>query len=210
MDSSWIFEAVGYAASLLIAISLMMRSVLRLRIINLVGSSCFVVYGLLIQAYPVMVMNCVIVVINIYYLRELTRTHTSFSVLESGGDSEYLELFINHYAEELARIFPAFEHRRHDGHIVWFILHGLVPVGLFIAEIKKNHDLFVHVDYVIPGYRDLRPGKYLYTKQKDRFAKLGITRFSSAPKNSEQRRYLTKMGFVAARDDDTTLCRPVA
>ena len=57
MESNWILEFIGYAASVLIAVSLTMRSVLRLRIINLFGSSCFVAYGILIQAYPVDVMN---------------------------------------------------------------------------------------------------------------------------------------------------------
>lgn len=70
----WIYELLGYAASLLIAISLMMRSVLRLRLINLAGSVCFTVYGLAIRAYPVAFMNTLIVLINLYYLYEMTRS----------------------------------------------------------------------------------------------------------------------------------------
>lgn len=209
MESNWILEFVGYAASVLIAVSLTMRSVLRLRLINLAGSSCFVAYGILIQAYPVALMNCAIVFINLYYLRELTQSKTVFSILESSKDSEYLDLFLNHYADEVADLFPAFDRRLVEGHVVWFILHGLVPVGLFLADTSKDRGLFVHMDYVIPGYRDLKPGKFLYTKQKDRFAKLGITRLCSAPVSSEQRKYLMRMGFTPAHDGDSTLCRSV-
>ena len=209
MDSSWILEVVGYAASVLIAVSLMMRSVLRLRMINLAGAACFTVYGLLIQAYPVAVMNCVIVMINIYYLREMARTKTFFSILESGSDSAYLKSFLDFHAKEISEIFPEFSHQRSEGLIVWFILQGLVPVGVFLAEIGDDGEMFVHMDYVIPGYRDLRPGQFLYTQQKDRFASLGIKRLCSAPKSARQRRYLHQMGFAAQHDGDATLHRPV-
>lgn len=209
MDNGWILELVGYAASVLIAVSLMMRSVLRLRMINLAGSSCFVVYGLLIQAFPVVIMNCVIIIINVYHLRKMARTKTYFSILESRSDSEYLMSFLEFHSKEIAEIFPDFRLRQTDDPIVWFILQGLVPVGVFIAEVRNGGELFAHLDYVIPGYRDLRPGRFLYTKQRDRFAGLGVTRVCSAPGCARQRKYLRRMGFAPAHGGDTTLCRPV-
>ena len=48
-------ELIGYLASALIVVSLAMRSVVRLRTISLVGSVTFVVYGLLIGSWPVVV-----------------------------------------------------------------------------------------------------------------------------------------------------------
>ena len=53
MDTQFWFEMVGYLGSVLVAVSLMMKSLWRLRIINLVGASFFTVYGLLIGALPV-------------------------------------------------------------------------------------------------------------------------------------------------------------
>ena len=49
----------------------MMSSILKLRVINLVGAALFTVYGLLIGAYPVAVMNLFIVLIDLYYLRDM-------------------------------------------------------------------------------------------------------------------------------------------
>lgn len=40
------YELVGYIASALVAMSMLMTSILRLRIVNLVGSTVFGVYGL--------------------------------------------------------------------------------------------------------------------------------------------------------------------
>jgi hypothetical protein len=63
-------ELVGYLASVLVAISLMMLSLNKLRVINLSGSLLFTVYGFTIGAYPVAVLNAFIVLVNIFYLQK--------------------------------------------------------------------------------------------------------------------------------------------
>ncbi len=64
-------EWIGYAASIVIAISLTMTAIVPLRIINSIGCLLFVVYGLYLKAYPVALANAVIVLINIYNLYKL-------------------------------------------------------------------------------------------------------------------------------------------
>ena len=73
MDTAYAFEMLGYSASVLVAVSLMMQSVVKLRMINLVGAILFTVYGLLIGAFPVAFLNGFIVVANIYYLHQMYR-----------------------------------------------------------------------------------------------------------------------------------------
>lgn len=70
MDILMSFEMLGYMASVFVAVSLMMRSLVKLRVINLVGAVLFTVYGLVIAAYPVAVVNGFIVLVNLYYLRQ--------------------------------------------------------------------------------------------------------------------------------------------
>lgn len=69
-----LIEWVGYAASICIAISLIMTSVYKLRMINTVGCLLFVIYGFVVHAYPVAVANLVIVFINLYQLYRLHET----------------------------------------------------------------------------------------------------------------------------------------
>ena len=76
MDTANIFELIGYSASILVATSLTMRSLLKLRLINLVGSLLFVVYGLLIGAWPVVVLNGFTMLTNLYYLQQMQRNST--------------------------------------------------------------------------------------------------------------------------------------
>ncbi|WP_047985647.1 YgjV family protein [Ornithinibacillus californiensis] len=75
MDIEWL-EWLGYLASLIVLISLLMSSIKKLRWINMIGSSLFSLYGFLIGALPVGIMNLGIVFINIYYLVKLSRDHT--------------------------------------------------------------------------------------------------------------------------------------
>jgi hypothetical protein len=61
-------EWIGYLASVLIAISITISSSFYFRILNLIGSACFVVYGLFIGSYPVAVINTYCFGINIFHL----------------------------------------------------------------------------------------------------------------------------------------------
>ena len=68
-----LLEAVGYIASVLVAVSLTMTSIIKLRIINMIGAIAFVIYGLLISAYPVALVTGIIVFINISNLYQIYR-----------------------------------------------------------------------------------------------------------------------------------------
>ncbi len=86
MDLSLTYEIVGYVASALVAISLMMSSILKLRVINLLGAALFTLYGLLIGAYPVAVVNFVIALIDLYYLRDMMTSRGHFRPFEVQQD----------------------------------------------------------------------------------------------------------------------------
>jgi len=68
METHLIYELIGYAASLLVAISLMMSAIVKLRVVNMIGAFTFAIYGVLIGSIPVAAMNGFIVLINIYFL----------------------------------------------------------------------------------------------------------------------------------------------
>ena len=61
MDSGFVVELIGYLGSAMIVISLTRTSLLKLRLFGLVGAAFFVAYSLIIKAYPIAVVNVVIV-----------------------------------------------------------------------------------------------------------------------------------------------------
>ncbi|PRX48874.1 YgjV family protein [Salegentibacter salegens] len=61
-------EWIGYLSSFFVAISFFMKNILKLRIVNSLGCIFFIIYGVLIDSWPVIITNAVIVCVNFYYL----------------------------------------------------------------------------------------------------------------------------------------------
>ena len=150
MDPGTIYELIGYVASVLVAVSLMMRSILKLRVINLVGAVTFVVYGLLIEAYPVALVNFIIVLINLYYLYGISRTRERFTVLEVPPDAPYLRHVLRVHRGEIERVAPGFALPRADAAAVTtLLLRDEVPTGVFVAEREDEAEWRVGLDFVL-------------------------------------------------------------
>lgn len=66
-------EVLGYIGSILVIVSMLMSSVTRLRVINIVGCAISAVYATIIQAFPTVVMNVILVLINGYFLLQLRK-----------------------------------------------------------------------------------------------------------------------------------------
>ncbi len=194
MDLHFWLEMVGYLGSVLVAISLMMRSLLRLRIINSIGCVVFVVYGILIHAYPVAILNGFIVCINAYYLRRMFAQKDYFQLLEIAHDSAYLHAFLDFYKDEVKQIYPDYVHDSSAGYPTWLVLRNMVPAGVFILQ-REAAQAKVLLDYVIPTYRDFRVARYFYHERAELFRAQGIDRFISAPGRPRHAKYLERMGF---------------
>ena len=73
-DANIYLEIFGYIGTALVIISMMMTSMLRLRIINICGGAISAVYSAYHGAWAIVVMNICIISINIYQIvRELRR-----------------------------------------------------------------------------------------------------------------------------------------
>ncbi len=197
-------ELLGYLASVLVAISLMMSSVLKLRLINLAGALAFFVYGLLIEAYPIAAVNAVIVLVNLYFLYGIFTSQEYFKLLEVGSSSPYLHYFLNFYKEEIERFIPDYRFAPSDEQLIIFVLRDMVPAGLFIGQRNEQGEFRIFLDFVIPAYRDFKIGNYLY-HQSGFFQQHGIRKLMSTPHNSAHARYLKRMGFQQETDQDGKL-----
>ncbi|HHY89294.1 MAG TPA: YgjV family protein [Chloroflexi bacterium] len=195
MEPSLIYEIIGYIASVLIAVSLMMTSILRLRVINLIGAVFFTVYGLLVRAYPVAAVNFFIVLVDLYFLYEIIRTKEYFTLLEVRPDSAYLLRFLDFYQKEIQRFLPGFSYQPGQAGLVFFVLRNMVPAGVFIGRVEPDGRLFVALDFVIPGYRDFKVGDYVYRQHAGLFRRHGVRRIYSRPGSPRHETYLRRMGF---------------
>ncbi len=64
-------EILGYAASIMVAISLTMKDIIKLRILNFIGCALFTAYGLMIDSWPVVITNGFIACVNVYFLAKM-------------------------------------------------------------------------------------------------------------------------------------------
>jgi hypothetical protein len=63
-------EWVGYSAMAVVLISFLMKSIIKLRIVNSLGCLLFVFYGIMLEplSKPIIITNTAILSINLYYL----------------------------------------------------------------------------------------------------------------------------------------------
>jgi len=199
MDSQ-VLQWIGYVASGIIAMSMMMSSIVKFRWINLVGASSFATYGFLIGAFPVMLLNGIIVLVDIYYLLRIYTRPNLFDTLSVKGDSKYLLKFLDFHNEDIKKFFPGFEYKPEMNTISFFVLRNMAVAGIFLAHRKGGDTLVVGLDYVVPEYRDYKNGKFVYSQLKDDFIKQGFKQIESKNSSPQHIKYLKKLGFKEEGD----------
>jgi len=205
----WI-EIIGYAASIFTAISLMMSKILKLRLINMIGSFTFVIYSLIINAYPVLAVNLFIFFINIYYLLKIIKSKDYFTVLHiQDKDSAFLQKFVNYYHEDIKKIFPAFHLQNLENTRILLILRNMIPVGIFASKPTAEGSLEIIIDYIIPDYRDFKNSIFLHTEEIKKYKQEGFETLVARTKNGIHRKYLLKMGYVQDPDNDILFRRKI-
>ncbi len=195
-------EWIGYIGSVIVAVSLTMTSMVKLRWLNLVGSLIFTIYGVAINAIPVALVNGFIVIINIYYLLKMYTTKDFFTVQRLKPDNEYLRNFVDFYKEEIPKDFPHFQYQTDADSMTLLVLRNMQIAAVFIGKQTEVGVLEIELDFATPQYRDFKTGNYLFNKNKHLFEEAGITQLLVKPFSSSQMRYYPKVGFVPQKDGE--------
>ncbi len=191
-----IIEWIGYIASLIILVSLLMKSIKRLRLINLIGALIFAFYGYQIASPPVMVMNLGIAFINIYYLKQIYVSRDYFTILPFYENEEYARELIDYHKTDIERFMPLAEKDIAHADFRFLILRNMNPAGIFIARKKDGNTLEILLDYATPAFQDFKTGAHIYQKEKPRFKQAGFNRLIAVAKSDSHEKYLKKMGFT--------------
>lgn len=188
-------QYIGYAASMIIAVSMTMSSIVKFRWINLVGASLFSVYGFMIGAIPVCLLNGIIVLVDIYYLVSIYSKKEVFEILEINAESEYLKRFLKFHNDRIQKILPGFAYNPDRNTVSFFILRNMAVAGMFLAHRENDTELHVGLDLVLPEYKDFKNGKYVYFKLRERFIEAGYKTVIAEGNNAKYFKYLKKLGF---------------
>jgi hypothetical protein len=191
-------EIFGYFASIVIAFSLTRSSIIKLRWYNLFGASFFCIYGIIINAYPVAVLNGFIAITNVFFLsRLLLKVEQQFSVFEVLRPSNYVDFFINYHQIEIKSLFPRFLNTSAVDKRLYFFLAERTEVVGILSGFEENADTFiVDFDFVIPAYRDCRLGQFVLGEGQQLAKQFHYKHVLASADSIEHENYLIKLGFT--------------
>jgi hypothetical protein len=203
-------EIFGYCASLVIAFSLTRSSIIKLRWYNLLGASSFCVYGIIISAYPVALLNGVIAVTNIFFLsRLLLHVDNQFSILEVSRPSNYVDFFLEYHQQDIKRLFPRFMKVAAAPARKYFFLTERTEVVGMLSGYEESEDTFiVDFDFVIPAYRDCRLGHFSIGHEQQLTKVSGYGQIVAFADSLEHENYLTTLGFTPKKNGRWTYDSP--
>lgn len=194
MNGEMLIEMVGYLGSLLVLVSFLMSSVVKLRVVNSIGALIFAVYALIIRSYPTALMNFCLIGINLYYLMRLTRSSHRYSAVEGRLDDPFVQHFLEFYREDIQSYFPGTDPKAEGINAVYLVCHDAVLAGVLLGRRREEGVLEIYLDYTAPEYRDCSVGAFLY----EQLSRQGIRKLTFLREARKHVGYLKKMGFVKA------------
>lgn len=193
--SSAFIEWFGYGASVVVGVSLLMTSVVRLRWINLAGSLLFTAYGLLISAYPVALLNFSIALINVWHLTRIHRRSDRLTVVPTDAANPVMVEFLRHHEAGIRRFFPDFRAGAPDADIALLSLRDAQLAGVILGRRSDSGTLLVTLDYVAPEYRDFKVGRHVFVENPAVLRSLGFMQVAAEASTPVHRAYLERVGF---------------
>ncbi|MBL4940827.1 MAG: hypothetical protein JKY81_04100 [Colwellia sp.] len=197
-----LLEAFGYVASVLIALSLMMSNIKRLRWINLFGAAAFSIYGYFIDAYPVFILNGWIALVDIYYLICIYREKDQFDLVRlKSVQTPLFSLLKERYGKDITQLCKNFQWAQLDNAVVLLLFRNMKPVGFFAyKELNAEGKVAVLLDYIIPEDRDFKAAKFMFTGHNNQLNQEGIKHLVVQPSDIKHELYLSRVGFVKKND----------
>jgi len=196
-----LIEWFGYLGSVLIALSLTMSSIIKLRWINLAGAAIFSAYGFIIGALPVAFLNGFIALVNIYFLIRLSSKKEALKLLQVNAENKILSEFLDYHKNEIAKLAPDFSFNISGSGHNYLILRNMDIAGVFIGKKENKNKLHVQLDFVAPKYRDFKLGDFVYSKDSDIFKDKEISEVTGKARTKAYRTYFERMGFEKVQED---------
>ncbi len=187
---------IGYVASVLLALSLLVNNDLKFRWLNMFGCLAFIVYGILITAFPIILTNAILLLINVFYLIKTYNTKENFDLLEFTPGDKIINKFLQFYNKDIESYFPGYRLAGNDNDIRFVILRDMVIANIFVAELAADGNAYVKINYTVAKYRDYKVGTFIFDKEKDFLKAKGIHQlvYLNVP-NKNHAAFLKKMGF---------------
>ena len=196
MDTALLIEIFGYIGSALVVVSMLMSSIVKLRVVNTIGSIVSGTYALIVGAFPLVLMNGCLIVINVYNLFKLLNTNQTYDLIDTTTNDAVVDYFIHRYSNDIQSFFPDFTITESKDKKAYVVCCDGKPAGVLVGE-EKEGIFDILIDYSTPEYRDCSVGTFLYAQ----LASKDIHEVVFSHKLHETHKdYINKVGFVKVND----------
>lgn len=199
LSIDWV-EWFGYSASFVVLISLTMSSIIKLRIINLIGCLLFSGFAYFIESWPTLIMNLGIALINLYFIYRIYATKEQFTLVSSSLDSEYLKHFIINNETDITKQVSTIQ--LYQANRVFYMLRDNSIAGLLVGTLSDNGCFNIYLDYVLPKFQDYKLGLYYFKTNTHFLKERGIHHLKAYAANPTHSQYLLKVGFIASASNN--------
>lgn len=164
-------DVIGWAGSALLVWSLLQTRLLRLRALNLLGCLVLIGFNWAVGVWPMVGLNIVLAVINIWYLgRMLVTRHDdkAYQVVEVRADDGLLAHILRTHHDDIARFNPGFtrpDPGRRDA-AAFLVLNADEVAGVVVFHVAGSGVAQVELDYVTERYRDFTPGEFVFRRSR--------------------------------------------
>jgi hypothetical protein len=187
---------IGYLASVFLIISLSISGDFKLRVFNSLGCICFIIYGFIFNAWPVILTNAILLAINIFYIKKIYDHKENFELIEIKADDLIVDKFIDYYKKDIAEFYPQFTKAVLQKNINFIVLRDLTVANLFSVSLQPNNDALVDINYTIKKYRDFKISKFIFSQKAKTLAQKGIKRILHSNENAHKyQKYFDVMHF---------------
>lgn len=197
------FDLIGYAASAFLAVSLMVTGAFKFRTINMIGQITFIIYGVVIHAFPIIIANSVLLLINIYQLYKLLQSNEQFKYVPIQLSDKIIDNFLKFYDKDVKQYFPHFYYLPTlQQHISFVVLRDAAIANIFIATIDSKGNATVQINYTVPQYRDYKVGRFIFEQEKKYLLSNGVQQVVyTNVANDNHLQFIKVMGFVPTEVD---------
>lgn len=195
-----VLEVIGWAGSALLVFSILQTRVMRFRVLNAVACLVLIGYNAAISVWPMVGMNVVLVVINLWIIRRLLRERhddRAYDAVPIGVDEPLLRHLLGRHSEDLRAFNPDLPSDvAAEAEHAFLVTTGDEIVGVVLSRAgTEPGEQQVLLDYVLPPYRDFTPGEFVF-RPGGPFTALGTRRVVASPGMAASERYLRAIGFA--------------
>lgn len=149
-DLSMWTNVCGFAGAGLVIATYSMRTMIPLRIISLCSASLFLIYGLLVQSYPQILLHAVLLPLNAFRLREMTKLVSQVKQAAAGDLS--MEWFCAYSTRQACREGDALFSKGDPADAMYYIASGRYLLPEIGVELGPGQ-VVGEIGMVAPGGR---------------------------------------------------------